>query len=49
MFFTVTHGYFPKSLMETTIVPIDKNKCGNLSDSNNYRPIAIATITSKVL
>ena len=27
-----------------------KNKCGNLSDSNNYRPIiAIATITSKVL
>ena len=34
--------------METTIVPIVKNKCGNLSDSNNYRPIAI-TITSKVL
>ena len=26
-----------------------KNKCGNLSNSNNYRPIAIATITSKVL
>ena len=35
--------------METTIVPIVKNKCGNLSNSNNYRPIAIATITSKVL
>ena len=35
--------------METTIVPILKNKCGNLSDSNNYRPIVIATITSKVL
>ena len=45
MFFTfLTHGYIPKSLMETTIVPIVKNKCGNLSDSNNYRPIAIATI-----
>ena len=26
-----------------------KNKSGNLSDSNNYRPIAIATITSKLL
>ena len=35
--------------METTIVPIVKNKCGNLSNSNNYRPIAIATITFKVL
>ena len=25
-----------------------KNKCGNLADSNNYRPIAIATIISKL-
>ena len=45
----LTHGYLPKSLMETTIVPIVKNKCGNLSNSNNYRSITIATITSKVL
>ena len=44
----LTHGYLPKSLMETTIVPIVKSKSGNLSDSNNYRPITIATITSKV-
>ena len=50
MFFTVLNSWLsPKSLMETTIVPIVKNKCGNLSNSNNYRPIAIATITSKVL
>ena len=35
--------------METTIVPSVKNKCGNLSNSNNCRPIAIVTITSKVL
>ena len=34
--------------METTIVPILKNKCGNLADSNNYRPMAIATIVSKL-
>ena len=30
-------------------LPIVKNKSGNLSNSNNYRPIAIATITSKLL
>ena len=45
----LTHGYLPKSVMETTIVPIVKNKCGNLSNCNNYRLIAIAIITSKVL
>ena len=42
----LTHGYLPKSLMETIIVPIVKNKCGNLSNSNDYRSIATATITS---
>ena len=44
-----SHSYLPKSLLETTIVPVIKNKCGSLTDCNNYRPIAIATITSKLL
>ena len=35
-------------MIETTVVPIIKNICGNLADSNNYRPIAIATIVSKL-
>ena len=35
-------------MIETIIVPIVKNKCGNLSDSNNCRPIALATIISKL-
>ena len=35
-------------MIETTIVPIVKNKSGNLSDSSNYRPIALATIESKM-
>ena len=43
-----THGYMPADMMESTIVPIIRNKCGNLADSNNYRPIAIATILSKL-
>ena len=45
----LSHGYLPSTLIKTTIVPIVKNKSGNLSDSNNYRSIAIATITSKLL
>ena len=43
-----THGYMPADMMGTTIASIIKNKCGNLADSNNYRPIAIATIVSKL-
>ena len=42
------HGYVPHSLMKTKIIPLVKNKCGALSDLNNYRPVAIATTISKV-
>ena len=45
----LSHGYLPTVLIKTTIVPVVKNKSGNLSDSNNYRPIALATIVSKIL
>ena len=37
-------------LMGISLNPLNvTDKCGNLSDSNNYRPIVVATITSKVL
>ena len=45
----LSHGYLQPKLIETTIVPIIKNKCGNISSSSNYRPIALATIISKLL
>ena len=35
-------------MIKTTIVHIVKNKCGNISESNDYRPIAVATIISKL-
>ena len=35
-------------MIETIIVPIVKNKWQNLCDSNNYRPIALATLMSKL-
>ena len=45
----LAHGYLPPAMIETTIVPIVKNMSGNLSDRSNYRPIALATIISKMI
>ena len=42
------HSYLPVPMIETIIVPIVKNKCENLCDTNNYRPIAPATLMSKL-
>ena len=41
-------GYIPAGMNKTTIVPIVKNQFDNLSESNNYRPIALTTIISKI-
>ena len=30
------------------MVPLVRNKCGNLADKNNCRPIALSSISSKV-
>ena len=46
---TLTHGFIPNDLMKTFIVPLIQNKTGNISDKNNYRPIAIVTASSKIL
>jgi retron-type reverse transcriptase len=43
------HGYLPDKLMETVIVPIVKDKKGDITLMDNYRPIAITSIFSKIL
>ena len=43
------HGYLPRSLMSVVLIPIIKNKCGNISSKDNYRPIALASIASKII
>jgi len=45
----IDHVYIPNSCLNTTIVPICKNKNGNISDTSNYRPVAEATVASKLL
>lgn len=51
MFFNLclSHSYLPEQLMHTVVVPIVKNKNGDVSDMSNYRPISLATIIAKVL
>ena len=43
------HGYLPTHLMKTIIVPIVKDNKGILTDKNNYRPIALTCVASKLL
>ena len=38
----------PAGLMKTAIVPILRNRQGDTSDKNNYRPIAIVIALSKI-
>ena len=44
----LTHGHMPAELMKTAIIPIRKNRQGDTSDQNNYRPIAIVMALSKI-
>ncbi|XP_026315752.1 uncharacterized protein LOC113227094 [Hyposmocoma kahamanoa] len=44
----VNHSYLPADLMKTVVIPIVKNKTGDLADKNNYRPISLATVIAKV-
>ena len=43
------HGFIPSNCLETEINPISKNCNGNVQDTSNYRPIALATVISKLL
>ena len=42
------HCYMPQSMINSVIVPLVKNKSGDLTDKNNYRPIALSSIASKI-
>ena len=43
------HGFLPQSLMSVVLLPIVKNKCESISSKENYRPIALASIMSKLI
>ena len=42
------HGYIPKDMIKSVIVPIIKSKTKSSNNKSNYRPVTIATVISKV-
>ena len=45
----MSHGFLPDSLLSVTLVPVIKDKAGKVGSLDNYRPIALASVISKVL
>ena len=43
----IVHGCLPSDLTDTVLVPIVKEKTGDISDKGNYRNIALASVVSK--
>lgn len=43
------HGFLPESMLSVVLVPNIKDKSGNIASKDNYRPIALASIISKVV
>ena len=42
------HGCLPEAMISVVLVPIVKNKSASICSKSNYRPIALASIVSKV-
>ena len=45
----ISHNFLPPSLSKVILNPIVKDKTGNISDKDNYRPIALATVSFKIM
>ena len=42
------HCYIPQCMINSVIIPLIKNKCGDQPDKSIYRPMALSSIKSKV-
>ena len=41
--------FIPRSMMESVIVPVIKNKNKRINDKGDYRPICLSTVCSKIV
>ena len=44
----ICHGSVPRDFVTSTIIPIPKKKNGDMSNSDNYRGIALSSIFGKI-
>ena len=44
-----THGYLLISMLSVVIIPLIKDKAGSIAAKENYRPIALASVLSKII
>ena len=51
MWFTglFVHGFLPDSMLEIVVVLVIEDTTGNIDQVDNYRPIAPASVISKVV
>ena len=42
------HGFLPKIMIDNVLVPVIKSKTGRIISKEYYRPIALASVVSKV-
>ena len=43
------HGFLPDAMLSVVLVPIIKDKCGKINSKDNYRPVALASVTSTIV
>ena len=43
------HGIIPDDIDNGTVIPLLKDKLGNVNDANNYRGITLVPVISKLL
>ena len=45
----LVHGYIPKSITESVIVPVIKDKNIRVNQKGNYMPICLSNICSNII
>ena len=45
----ISRGFLPESMFSVVLVPVIKDKAGKISSKDNYRPIALASVISKLV
>ena len=44
-----SHCFIPENFQKSVIIPLVKDKTGDITDKNNYHPIALSTMMSKII